>query len=383
MGIEEKTDVLIIGAGSSGIMAADVLLAGIPGIEVKVIEKGGDIGGLPNHCPNVRPNSPHSELLHFLVHAHEKGRIPEAYDDEYRRIVQEASLRPEFAHLGEAARLLYESVLSPNQRFSIEHGKSVRSIAEKGDRYLIEAVAADNGRVSEYEARAVICAQGARPKDFPYPSEGEILDTLEAMNGSVDFEGKRVVVAGAAHTSAVVTANALEGGAEFVRVLYRNKVFPEFLTYGNRDKTVKINRFGGIRETSLGRLKHLREKKKDQYDLVKATNQASAEVGSGWSAVSATGFQSNEITFIRMDESETIATSVNQAQRLYDSLPNLLCLNREPLIGVYGLGMAYPLSWMSGLLPDTVEREGKAIVGTNQTHTLALNISEDIKRLME
>lgn len=372
MGIEEKTDVLIIGAGSSGIMAADVVLSRISGIEVKVIEKEVAIGGMPNHCPKVSPNSPVPEFLHFLNRA--EDRIPNSHVDEYSDLFQKAHSQPKFARLAEATRFIYKSVLSPDPRFSIDLGKKVIGIVDKGDRYL---TVTDNG---EYESRSVICSQGAVPMEFPYYFEGETLDTYEALNGSADFEGKKIVIAGAAHTAAILLVNALEGGAEFVRVTYRDKAFTEFSYSESDDK--RINRFTGIREPALGRLNQAMEKYDGRYELVKATSPATAGVGSEWSAVSAVGFRSNEVLFIGMDDTEAIVRNVNQGRHPSDLPPNLL-LNGEPIRGVYGLGIAYPQIYTQGYLPNTVDSHGAKIVGTNLTYDLSLKVSEDIRRLRE
>lgn len=207
-------DVLIIGAGLSGIGAARHLLAKNPGTRFEIIEARGAIGGTWDlfRYPGVRSDSD----VYTLGYSFKpwRGRKSIADGDDIRRYIQEAA---------------DEAGVTPRIRF--HHKVKTAAWSSQEQLWTLTAEAPDDlGRAQSVTRTArflFLCSgyysydEGHRP-DFPNEDifQGRIVHP-QFWPQDLDYTGKRVVVIGSGAT-AVTLIPALTDRAAHVTMLQRS-----------------------------------------------------------------------------------------------------------------------------------------------------------------
>ena len=371
----------VIGAGPSGILAADKLL-GSSALDAKVymFEKSYDVGGIPVHYGSVPPNSPFKDLYAFVHDMRAEGLFSEGVDKELGELLAKARESPRLEQIAQTFKMIYHDLLEIDPNFKIWNNATASRIRERKDgKYDVNVRI--NGYNEIFTFDVVVSAVGAQPNGNPFSNvcdhEIPIQDALN--EDSHMFSGRKVIVVGASHSGAIAVINALNQGAQAVEIWYRgDKPFEEHRTDGD----TKYFQFTGLNNPTRT---NLRKSLDDAGRRV--TFKRSDEVKTGifkkkyhdWCIVPAIGFSRPPITFKRADGTEGKLTNVLGGEYFGQCAPNLCYPETdEPIPRVYGLGLAYPLPFREGFLPNTFEREGAGIVGIYFTHELSKMLVPDI-----
>jgi monooxygenase len=209
--MSEHVDVLIVGAGLSGIGAAYHLQTRLPGKSYAILEGRETIGGTWDlfRYPGIRSDSD----LHTLGYAHKPWTEEESIADGPRIL----------EYVRQTAR---ENDVERHIRFG---HKVVRADWSSADaRWTVEATRADSGETVTFTAGFLLSAGGYYRYDEGYTPEFE---GVERFQGEVvhpqhwpedlDYGGKRVVVIGSGAT-AVTLVPAMTDKAAHVTMLQRS-----------------------------------------------------------------------------------------------------------------------------------------------------------------
>ena len=203
-------DVLIVGAGISGIDAAHHLLEARPGTSFALIERQGDIGGTwrTHRFPGARSDS---DLYTFGF-----GWKPWT--------------GPELATADEILSYLNEAVEEMALRPHIRFGRSLVSAAwdSAAARWTLTVARLDGGPAETLTARFLWMCQGYYRHEAPYVPDWPGMERFagpivhpQDWPEDLDCAGKRVTVIGSGATAATLVPALAEGGAQ-VTMLQRS-----------------------------------------------------------------------------------------------------------------------------------------------------------------
>lgn len=242
----EHADVLIIGAGISGIGVASHLTAKHPERTLKILEARGAVGGTWDlfRYPGVRSDS---DLQTFgFTFRPWPGKRAIATGEEIRNYLVETADETGIAK-------------------HIEFDRRVVSADWSSEDALWRVVAEDaNGGKHEFTANWIFCASGYYRYDRGYQAE---LPGIENFQGSVehpqfwdeslDTAGKEVVIVGSGAT-AITMAPAMAGEGAHVTLLQRSPSY--IISLPAKDAVANLLRrvFGEKRGHALGRRKNIR-----------------------------------------------------------------------------------------------------------------------------
>jgi cation diffusion facilitator CzcD-associated flavoprotein CzcO len=374
-------ETVVIGAGPSGILAADKLL-GSSALDARVflLERSYGVGGIPGHYGSVPPNSPFKDLYAFVYDMRAEGLFSDEADEELAELLAEAKENPRLEHIAEAFKIIHHNLLERDPNFRMFDNAIANRIREREDgRYDVDV--SIDGYNERFTVDVVVSAVGANPNGNPFSNvcnnEIRIEDALS--DNSRTFSGRKVIVVGASHSGAIAVINAINQGAEAVEIWYRgDRPFKEHQIDGE----TKYFQFTGLNDPTKTDLRRALDSAGRRV-----TFKPSSEVKTGifgnkyrdWAIVPAVGFSRPSIIFQRANGTEGELTHVLGGEYFGQCAPNLCYPSTdEPIPRVYGLGLAYPLPFREGFLPNTVEREGAGIVGIYFTHELSKMLVPDI-----
>jgi monooxygenase len=227
--MSEHFDVLIVGAGLSGIGAAYHLQTRLPGKSYAILEGREAIGGTWDlfRYPGIRSDSD----LYTLGYAHKPWTEEQSIADGTKIL----------EYVRETAR---ENDVERHVRFG---HKVVRADWSSADaRWTVEATKADSGETVAFTANVLLSAGGYYRYDEGYTPEFE---GVERFQGEVvhpqhwpedlDYAGKRVVVIGSGAT-AVTLVPAMTEKAAHVTMLQRSPSY--VITLPSKDPTANLLR---------------------------------------------------------------------------------------------------------------------------------------------
>jgi cation diffusion facilitator CzcD-associated flavoprotein CzcO len=249
--IEEQVDVIIIGAGISGIGLAVHLTRDCPGKSMAILDRRDQIGGTWDlfRYPGIRSDSDMFTLgFAFAPWLHEKA------------IADGATIRTYLSDIAD------QYGLTPRMRF----GHEVLS-AEWDSKTALWTVTSKrgDGSLSRLKGRFIFLGSGYYDYDDPYDAgfagrdkfKGQIVHP-QFWPGDMDYQGKKVVVIGSGATAVTVVPAMANSGASHVTMLQRTptwmvsrpakdavnaalrKVLPEKLAYKlTRAKNIVLGDF--------------------------------------------------------------------------------------------------------------------------------------------
>ncbi len=379
-------EVAIIGAGPSGLLAADKLL-GTATFEsnIHLIEKSQSIGGIPSQYSTVSPNSPFHDLYSFLMDLRAEEIFSDQGNKTADKILQQAKTDPSLAHVASAFQLLWDDLLSKahNSRLDFQYGTTATKIIELSNgQYHVELLE-NIWDTSTLTVDVIISAIGGELSQNPYNGlcESEIdLKTALDAHGSL-FKEKKVVIVGASHSAAIAFINAVNQGAKQIEVWYQNNAFREHRINGNN---IKEYQFSGINEPTLSRLKKAMAQFSGRYQCKSVIDpqfniQTTKEKYQEWCIVPALGFKKPSLPFYALNGKVGQLENITQGEHFLDCAPNL-CYpgTNNPIPRIYGLGLAYPLEYTQNFLENTHEIPGAKIVGIYFTNELTKYLVPDI-----
>jgi monooxygenase len=210
----QSVDVLIIGAGISGIGAAHHLQEKCPGQSYAILERRESMGGTWDlfRYPGIRSDSD----MYTLGYSFYPWRSPKSIAD------------------GPA---ILEYVKDTAREFGIdkkiEHGVHVKSASwcSETSRWTVEAEATDSGEVRRFDCGFLFMCSGYYNYDAGYTPKFEGLDDYEGRvvhpqfwTPDIEYTGKQVVVIGSGAT-AVTLVPELAKQAEHVTMLQRSPTY--------------------------------------------------------------------------------------------------------------------------------------------------------------
>jgi len=210
-GATEHFDVLIVGAGISGIAAAYHLKTQRPGHSYVALESQGAFGGTwqSHRFPGIRSDS---DLYTFGYRFKPWVGPPIAVAPEIRR------------YLGE---VIAENDLAPH----IRYGHKVRSAVWSSDDNLWTITAEADGREVRFTAGFLWMCQGYFRHEEGYTPDWPGMDSFKGVIAhpenwpeDLDYKGKRVVIIGSGATAATM-APAMADDAAHVTVLQRSPTY--------------------------------------------------------------------------------------------------------------------------------------------------------------
>ena len=210
----EHVDVLIVGAGISGIGAAYYLQKEHPGRSYAILEARGATGGTWDlfRYPGIRSDSD----LHTFGYEFKPWRDEDAI----------ASAGKILAYLRETVT---ENGIDANIRF---HHKVLGAAWSTADaRWTVDVERADTGELVQFRAKWIFCAGGYYRYDEGYTPEFEGRDRFggqvvhpQHWPEDLDYTGKKVVIIGSGAT-AVTLVPAMAGTAGHVTMLQRSPTY--------------------------------------------------------------------------------------------------------------------------------------------------------------
>lgn len=235
-----RVDVLIIGAGISGIGAAHHLKEQLPHKAFLVLEAKNTFGGTwdTHRYPGVRSDS---DLYTFGYRFKPWVGPPVAVRDEILRYLEEA---------------IQESDLSDR----IMYGHRVRACRwnSSDSSWMVEAVRGSDGKTVVFATNFLWMCQGYYDHDNPYlpewPAMGEFSGRIvhsQHWDPELDYSGKRIVVIGSGATAATLVP-ALAETAAHVTMLQRSPTY--FYCAPNRNDLADRLREIGIDEPTIHRV---------------------------------------------------------------------------------------------------------------------------------
>src|ERR1700688_3550761 len=189
----EHFDVLIVGAGISGVGSAYHLTAQIPGTRFVVLETQQSFGGpwLPHRYPGIRSDS---DLHTFGYRFKPWTSAPIATAAEIR------------SYMGE---VIAENGLEPHIRY--RHKISSASWSSRTNLWTIEAVRTDSGEARTFTANFLWMCQGYYRHSEGYTPEWPGMETFKGRivhpqrwPDDLELSGKKVVVIGSGATAATL-----------------------------------------------------------------------------------------------------------------------------------------------------------------------------------
>ena len=224
-GGKEHFDVLIVGAGISGIAGAYHLRQQNPGTRYVILESMESFGGtwLSHKYPGIRSDS---DLYTFGYRFKPWVGPPIALAEEIRK------------YMGE---VIAENDLDRHIRYGHKVLSAEWSSAE--NQWTIHAVGPD-GREANFTAGFLLMAQGYYRHREGYTPEWEGMDTFKGVIAhpenwpeDLDYTGKRVVIIGSGATAATM-APAMADKAGHVTVLQRSPTY--FLAQPNQNEVMEL-----------------------------------------------------------------------------------------------------------------------------------------------
>lgn len=386
----QPLEVAIIGAGPSGLLAADKLLGTVAfETNIHLFEKYRNIGGIPKDYRTVPPNSPFHDLYSFFMDLQTEQLFSPDAQKKAQKILKKAQQEPTLGCLADALQLFWDDLLSKESasRLDYQYGCEITKIIENHDGSYDVEILENIFDTSRITVDVVISAIGAQPKKNPYKN---ICSSEIDLNTALDkskpvFKDKKIIIAGSSHSAAIAFINAVNQKAKEIEVWYQHESFREHRI--DQDK-IKHYQFTGINEPTLSALKSAMKKYSGKYQCLPLTlpdNTQNPQIFQkknyyhDWSIVSAVGFESSPLPFITKEGKEGLVTTIKQSQQFGDSPPNLCYPQTTTAIPrVYGLGLAYPLPFTQGFLPNTQETPGAKIVGIYFTNELTKILVPDI-----
>lgn len=231
----ERFDVLIVGAGISGVGGAYHLKHQCPGTSYVVLESQESYGGtwITHRYPGIRSDS---DLYTFGYRFKPWVGAPIASAAEILR------------YMGE---VIEENDLAPHIRYQQKILSSRWS--SKDNLWTIEAVRTDTGETVRYEANFLWMCQGYFRHSEGYTPEWEGADSFKGRivhpqnwPEDLEYKGKNVIVIGSGATAATLVP-AIAGDCTHVTLLQRSPTF--FITGRNANDLANILRELKIDET--------------------------------------------------------------------------------------------------------------------------------------
>lgn len=225
VGGAEHFDVVIVGAGISGIAGAYHLRQQNPGTRYVILESMESFGGtwLSHKYPGIRSDS---DLYTFGYRFKPWVGPPIALAEEIRK------------YMGE---VIAENDLDRHIRYGHKVSSAEWSSAE--NQWTIHAVGPD-GREADFTAGFLLMAQGYYRHREGYTPEWEGMDTFKGLIAhpenwpeDLDYTGKRVVIIGSGATAATM-APAMADKAGHVTVLQRSPTY--FLAQPNQNEVMEL-----------------------------------------------------------------------------------------------------------------------------------------------
>ncbi|MDR3499174.1 MAG: NAD(P)/FAD-dependent oxidoreductase [Parvibaculum sp.] len=209
----EHFDVLIVGAGISGIGAAYHISKQLPGTTFVALEALESFGGtwLMHRYPGIRSDS---DLYTFGYRFKPWTGAPIATAEEIRN------------YMGE---VIEENDLGRH----IRYGHKIRSArwSSKDNLWTIEAVRADTGETARFTANFLWMCQGYYRHSEGYTPEWKGMESFkgrivhpQTWPEDLDYKGKKVIVIGSGATAATL-APAIAGDCAHVTVLQRSPTY--------------------------------------------------------------------------------------------------------------------------------------------------------------
>jgi cation diffusion facilitator CzcD-associated flavoprotein CzcO len=231
----ENFDVLVVGAGISGVGAAYHLSHQRPGTSFVVLEALDSFGGTwwTHKYPGIRSDS---DLYTFGYRFKPWTSAPIASADEIRK------------YMGE---VIDENDLGRHIRY--KHKISSAKWSSKENRWLIEATRTDTGETQRFTANFLWMCQGYYRHSEGYTPEWPGMEKFKGLivhpqswPEDLDYRGKRVVVIGSGATTATLVP-AIAADVEHVTVLQRSPTY--FIPGRNQNDLADMLRELGIDET--------------------------------------------------------------------------------------------------------------------------------------
>lgn len=242
-GAYEEFDVLIVGAGISGIGSAYHLKTQCPGKSFAVLESQAQFGGTwrTHKYPGVRSDS---DLYTFGYRFKPWVGPPIATAEEIRKYLDD---------------VIHENGLDKAIRYSTKIRRCSWSSAD--NRWTVETTGADGAPGKTYRCNFLWMCQGYYDHDNPYLPQwpgvenfkGELIHA-QKWHDKVDYKGKQVVVIGSGATAATVIP-AMADDAGHVTMLQRSPTY--FFCYPNRSDLVDRLRLIGVDEDTIHRCARL------------------------------------------------------------------------------------------------------------------------------
>ena len=230
----EHFDVLIVGAGISGIDAAHHLLAKCPGKTFVMLENKASFGGTwrQHSYPGVRSDS---DLYTFGYGFKPWSGKPVAAADAILDYLGEAI---EDDHIDQHIRYQHQ-VLSASWSSEDQH-------------WIVEAKRADSGDIAHFTASFLWMCQGYYRHEQGYTPQWQGMDEFggsivhpQTWPEDLDYKGKRVVVIGSGATAATLIPNMAQD-CEHITMLQRSPTY--FWTGENRNELADRLRGLGVEE---------------------------------------------------------------------------------------------------------------------------------------
>ncbi|CAB4860655.1 unannotated protein [freshwater metagenome] len=228
--MSEHLDVLIVGAGLSGIGAAHHLQAQCPGRSYAILEARDAIGGTWDlfRYPGIRSDSDMFTL---------------GYD--FRPWTQARSIADGPAILQYIRDTATEAGIDQQIRFGHRVVNASWSSAE--DRWTVTAQRADDGSTAEFQCRFLFVCSGYYRYDRghapDFPGQERFTGTIvhpQFWSEDIDYAGKRVVVIGSGATAVTLVPALAAGGAQHVTMLQRSPSY--ILALPGRDPIADVLR---------------------------------------------------------------------------------------------------------------------------------------------
>ncbi len=206
----ENFDVLIVGAGISGVGAAYHLTSQRPGTSFVVLEALDNFGGTwwTHRYPGIRSDS---DLYTFGYRFKPWTSAPIATAEEILK------------YMGE---VIDENDLTPNIRYN--HNISSAKWSSEDNRWTIEATRSDTGETQRFTANFLWMCQGYYRQSQGYTPEWSGMDRFrgeivhpQTWPKDLAYAGKKVIIIGSGATAATL-APAIAGDCEHVTVLQRS-----------------------------------------------------------------------------------------------------------------------------------------------------------------
>jgi cation diffusion facilitator CzcD-associated flavoprotein CzcO len=215
--LPSQVDVAIVGAGITGLYAADRLRKA--GLSVCVLEKSDAVGGIWTRYANHTSRVNSSECAYRLLE--KKARSNRDHSATWEILTDVARLAQQ------VSRELYTET-------------EVIGIEAVGDRYRIRL--SRGGDEAVLESKGVILAINDRvgtPREVTWPNQaafrGKLVAGISDRAAGIDWRDKNVVIIGMGAFAVENTRTALEGGARHVTVVSRRHgtVCPKIVDYLN------------------------------------------------------------------------------------------------------------------------------------------------------